>query len=455
MKHITFDDLAPLSQKLKLRCEKCDRPGRYDVGRILCAEEGQLPAPQYAFSNYFRCSNCGSSGPWEILDRLRLQSLTLRTLCDNGFNGVMGGYCALFDGTFIQTVAMGEDHLLSLLLKEPSNAFLHTRLGNLFRGCGQRSRAVQWYEKALGLDPGDVEARFHLFRFAFEDQDVPLAANHARLLVKHFLAGRGTNKPELTTGIARYVVDELLDAPEAFHRHFCDSPSDAPELRFIQTLMGSEGNQDEIAAEAARRLLQGQAEPTRSFDRAEPEALEPAVFAPAASLQELLKARRWDIEQVKVALLADEQRHIRIQDRHCVALTDGKEVAVWPVSSLGELFRGRRVPPAQMDHFPEEYDPHFYLIEQHFLKLCDALGDRPDQEIEQIYSLLRRRPEGKSLGPAHDFMWQTAALLLGTHCLSQAEFESIYAALESSTRKWGLRPVSRNYAAFLRRSLAL
>ena len=65
------------------------------------------------------------------------------------------------------------------------------------------------------------------------------------------------------------------------------------------------------------------------------------------------------------------------------------------------------------------------------------------------YSMLRRRPDGRSLGAVHDFLWQVTALLLGTQILSAAEFEALIGALVRSTRKWGLRPVSRNYVAYL------
>jgi hypothetical protein len=105
-----------------------------------------------------------------------------------------------------------------------------------------------------------------------------------------------------------------------------------------------------------------------------------------------------------------------------------------------------------MDHYPEEYSPHFYFIEHHVLALCDAMGDRTDQEMEEIYSMLRRRPDGRSLGAVHDVVWQVAALLLGTQVLSAAEFEALIGALERSTRRWALRPVSRNYVAFLRKT---
>jgi hypothetical protein len=75
------------------------------------------------------------------------------------------------------------------------------------------------------------------------------------------------------------------------------------------------------------------------------------------------------------------------------------------VPTLRELFRGNRAPPPDMDHYPPEYTPLFYFIETHFLTLCDARGDRTDQEMEEIYFMLRRRPEGRSLGASHDFMW--------------------------------------------------
>jgi hypothetical protein len=63
--------------------------------------------------------------------------------------------------------------------------------------------------------------------------------------------------------------------------------------------------------------------------------------------------------------------------------------------------------------------------------------------------MLRRRPDGRSLNRIHDLVWQVSALLLASHILSEAEFEALIGALVRSTRKWGLRPVSRNYAAFL------
>jgi hypothetical protein len=74
--------------------------------------------------------------------------------------------------------------------------------------------------------------------------------------------------------------------------------------------------------------------------------------------------------------------------------------------------------------------------------------------MEPIFSALRRRPDGKNhLGPTHDYLWQAAALTLGSHVLSQAEFQAILGRLERSVRSWAQRPISRNYVQYLRKNL--
>jgi len=154
--------------------------------------------------------------------------------------------------------------------------------------------------------------------------------------------------------------------------------------------------------------------------------------------------------RLSVPFESDGRKHVRIPDKHAVPVTDGHKLIAWAAPSLRELFRGNRQPPPDIDHYPLEYSQHFFFIENHVLTLCDAMGDRTDQELEEIYSALRRRPDGRSLSTVHDCLWQVTALLLGSHELSEGEFEALMAALVRSTRKWGIRPVSRNYIAFLR-----
>ena len=170
------------------------------------------------------------------------------------------------------------------------------------------------------------------------------------------------------------------------------------------------------------------------------------------SLRDIVQAFSLNPQKLTVAFEADGRGHIRLVDKHSVSLFDGHKMTTWAVPSLCELFRGSRLPPPDMDEYPEAYCSHFFFIENQVLTVCDAMGDRTDQELEEIYSTLRRRPDGRSLGLAHDFLWQVVALLLGCHPLSEAEFDALLGALVRSTRKWGLRPVSRNYIAFLRKT---
>jgi hypothetical protein len=170
------------------------------------------------------------------------------------------------------------------------------------------------------------------------------------------------------------------------------------------------------------------------------------------TLRVVVEAAGLNPDKLTVALEADDHRNIRVLDRHSIPVTDGEKMARWAVPALAGLYRGNGTPPADMDHYPEDYAPHFFFIENHVLTVSSAKGDRTDQEMEEIYSMLRRRPDGRSLGAVHDFLWQVTALLLGTQVLSAAEYEALISALERSTRKWGLRPVSRNYVAYLHKT---
>lgn len=178
--------------------------------------------------------------------------------------------------------------------------------------------------------------------------------------------------------------------------------------------------------------------------------MKPADINLIPSLRQWVEASGMQPEHLGVAVEAREPKQGRVADKHTITVSDGKKVIRWDVASLGELFRGDRVPPPDMDHYPEAYAPLFYFIESQLLTLCDVVGDRTDQELEEAYSALQRRPDGRSLGLTHDFLWQVCALLLGCYSLSAAEFEALIGALVRSARRWGQRPVSRNCVAYLR-----
>lgn len=182
-------------------------------------------------------------------------------------------------------------------------------------------------------------------------------------------------------------------------------------------------------------------------------SLEPRIDL-VPPLRELVAAAGLDSLHLTVALPTDKSGDkIDIQDRHQILLHDGEKFGEWHVSSLRELFRGNQTPPPDMNHYPPEYCRFFYTIEKHFLMVCDVHGDPTDKELEEIYATLRRRPDGKSLGPVHDAVWQIAAFMLGIYALSQAEFDAIFGQLARSTRHWQLGLVSRNYIDYVRQTL--
>jgi tetratricopeptide (TPR) repeat protein len=465
---LTLDEAPRVSRNLKLTCAECGRKRTYDVGTIFFSPQAgdESTEWQIAFSNYFHCVDCGSGGPWEVVNYGSLIGLALRAGMTNRCEGFFQGRIELFDGTSIQTPAMGEDYLRALIDKEPHNPFLHTRLGNLLRVCGEQQPATVCYEKALALDADDPEARYHLYSFAAMDFDVGAAIRHAMALVRALLEGRRTGSEELIEGIALTVMMSLRKAPPELRTQFLQSSKTQKESRawtFIRDLLDQEGDEETIATEFADRLLAGEvgggvACSTHDFSDAEIQALsipgdDDSRVGPVPSLREVIVAHGLKLGRLSVPLEGDGEGSIRVQDRHKVPLYDNDKFAYWPVASLRELFRGDRQPPVDMDHYPEEYCQYFFFIEEHLLMVCEAIGDRTDQEMEQIFSTLRRRPDGRSLGMVHDFIWQVAALMLGKYELSEAEFEALVGQLERSVRKWALRPVSRNYAQHLRSSL--
>jgi hypothetical protein len=168
------------------------------------------------------------------------------------------------------------------------------------------------------------------------------------------------------------------------------------------------------------------------------------------SLGTTVEAQGLDAAKLTVGLAASSENKMAPSPRNHISVTDGAKVAGWDVPALRELFRGNRVPP-NLERYPPEYVPYFAFIEQHVSTLFHQSGDRTDQQMEEIYSLLRRKPDARSIGAEHDYLWQAAVLMLGKHALSAAEYEAIIGRVEASVRAMAMRPVSRNYAAQMHR----
>ena len=286
----------------------------------------------------------------------------------------------LFDGSTFQTPALGEEHLLGLIRQEPDNAFLHTRMGNLFRNCGLEAKAAEWYEKALRLDAHDVEARYSLFIFATKNRNIDDATVHALALVGSFLDGQTAEAGELIEGIATSLLESLRGASPSFRERLLGTEVGRTASReeiFIRSLLSEVGDEETIVSDAMDRLLPGSSELSEEndpSDLSDESGLLP--FDPVPSLQALVATHELNPRKLTVALEADGQGSVRVCQKHSVPLTDGAKIVPWEVPALTGLFRGNGVPPDDIEHYPPSYCPHFYFIEKNFLTLCDACKDR-------------------------------------------------------------------------------
>jgi hypothetical protein len=176
------------------------------------------------------------------------------------------------------------------------------------------------------------------------------------------------------------------------------------------------------------------------------------------SLRQAVEESSLDLKKLlRVAFpIKDPHQHpkpvVGWKGRHEIGVSDGVNACFWQADSLRALFRGSNQPPVLGD-YPEAYNEVFMLLDIHALEFSRLFGDPRDAEMLEIYSSLRRRPDGKSMGLAHDYLWQAAALVLGTRPLSQAEFEAIMGRLERSCRTFEMSPASRNYITTLRNTL--
>jgi hypothetical protein len=144
------------------------------------------------------------------------------------------------------------------------------------------------------------------------------------------------------------------------------------------------------------------------------------------------------------------------RERGNVLVGDGENVTGWHVDSLRSLFRGNRSPPSvgEMEVYPPRYVPFFHRVEYNVFRYCRTMDlDPVDNEFLEIYSNMRRRPDGKSLGPLHDTIWQSAALVLGFSPWSEAEYTAVFGQLARSARHFRIGPTSRNYIEYVRETM--
>jgi len=456
---------------MALVCAKCGTKQTHDVGTIFIAEEAKGD-DRFQFTNYFRCLQCDSPGPFEIADYLKLMAELLAGKTRKNPKMYLGR-AELFDGSAYQTPAMGEVHLKELIAKDPANAFLHVRLGNLLRASGREGAAEEWYRRAMGLDPQELEALGSSNELALKRDDYGTVLRQARTILEAIGAGRRAGTDELTHALLTATLyrmneradqfrfawngqsDEFRESPIGRILHeFMDMGADLDEEvgSFVDAALGEEDDDDPVADEfEADEEPDGDPGPSqRRGTRTGPPKVRSGELEPSLAAVVADKGLVWD--QLSVVFPVRGASTAASDARYSIRLTDDKHEGTWTVPSLRALFRGDRQPPPEkeLEHYPEESVDLFYGVESHVELYVDTGLEPTDEEFIEIYSTMRRRPDGKSLGPLHDAVWQAACLALALRKVSEAEFNAMFGQLTRSVRHFRIGHPSRNYIEYLR-----
>jgi hypothetical protein len=174
------------------------------------------------------------------------------------------------------------------------------------------------------------------------------------------------------------------------------------------------------------------------------------------SLQQLCEAVKADknISQLTVAFQLNDNDCLVIPQREDIDICCGTRIIHWHVDSIRALFRGNKIPP-DLEHYPEEYVSIFAAIEQPIADFSSQPElSLSDADFREIFSAMRRRPDGRRINLMHDLIWQVAALALALYPCSEAEYSAIFMRLEKSAHAFNTGQGSKNYLAYLRNALS-
>ncbi len=150
-----------------------------------------------------------------------------------------------------------------------------------------------------------------------------------------------------------------------------------------------------------------------------------------------------------LSIVRDERGKIAAPRDEVGLLVDGLDTRL-VFRPLRQLFTGDAKAP-DLSHGPTpELEAFFMLLEHAVVRFCDAdERDATDQEMEQIFAELRRRPDTAG-GPLRSYLRATAQLYVSLRDVSAAQYEAVMARLAKSARTFSEVPISRNYLATLR-----
>lgn len=216
---LCVSEMPIVERPLSLLCEACGITGKYQVGTVIIDPTVAPPAgggfndERIGFTGYFRCRKCKSGGPWKLTQRTQMyiMLLTIEATSDPDNTPLVLGAMATFDKHTFQYATEGEAHLKKLIDLEPERAFLWVQLGNLYDSAREDELAEAAFERAIELDPKDIEAHGMLGRLIFGTGRYLESVPHFHAVLKHVRDARQVNK-DLRRNLARCAIEYLLEA---------------------------------------------------------------------------------------------------------------------------------------------------------------------------------------------------------------------------------------------------
>jgi len=185
-----LEEEIPDTVSMRLECAKCGHTARYETKEVFVDPDARStskrPEECVSFGSYFRCRKCKSAWPWKLTPdaTLALTALMVAKAAGIKDDRLVFGVARLYDGTPFRSAAQAEEYLLGILEREPDNALVWNRLGNVYNRADLYPKASKAFAKALELDPKDLESHYSLGGILFDRGSYKRAAQHLHHLMR-------------------------------------------------------------------------------------------------------------------------------------------------------------------------------------------------------------------------------------------------------------------------------
>ena len=209
------DKLAEMLQKpiaIPLRCTACKRTYKYHLERVYLGKR----AKDVTIGQIVQCKGCGSLETYEITDET-LSSLVVEMMRLGMMAGLLGEdeppdspligqpVAITAAGKTFRSLSEAYHFLVKEVEREPDNAELHRRLGNVLRNGLQPDLAMPHYQEALCLDPKEMDSVYSIADILVEQERYQEAAPYVETLVTL------CRDPQLDEGLGRDIFGPLLE----------------------------------------------------------------------------------------------------------------------------------------------------------------------------------------------------------------------------------------------------